>query len=179
MRSGLTGDWHRIGILLNPDRLRAEMSRTTRRAGIKAASEVKKGIVSGSPGGRTFAPLSDFTKNRKGSSKPLIDNGDLVGSITHEEVGVYTVWVGVKKGSRSSSGRDVADIAWVHEYGCTIRVTEKMRAYLHTQGMHLKASTQYINIPERSFLRSTLNDPAFRETIGVLYLNSLRGLFPQ
>lgn len=46
-------------------------------------------------------------------------------------------------------------IARVHEYGVQIKVTEKMRNYLHTQGLHLKSTTEYINIPERSYIRST------------------------
>lgn len=33
-----------------------------------------------------------------------------------------------------------------------------MRAYLHSQGLHLKASTKYIKIPERSFLRATFDE---------------------
>lgn len=45
-------------------------------------------------------------------------------------------------------------LARIHEYGCKITVTPKMRAYLHRQGLHLKASTTVITIPERSFLRS-------------------------
>lgn len=45
-------------------------------------------------------------------------------------------------------------LAGIHEYGCKIEVTDKMRAYLHSQGLHLKASTQYITIPERAFLRN-------------------------
>lgn len=45
-------------------------------------------------------------------------------------------------------------LAGIHEYGCKIPVTDKMRAYLHSQGLHLKASTQYITIPERAFLRN-------------------------
>lgn len=45
-------------------------------------------------------------------------------------------------------------LAGIHEYGCKIEVTDKMRAYLHGQGLHLKASTQYITIPERAFLRN-------------------------
>lgn len=46
--------------------------------------------------------------------------------------------------------------AWlggIHEYGCKIRITPKMRAWLHNNGLHVKESTQYITIPERSFLR--------------------------
>lgn len=45
-------------------------------------------------------------------------------------------------------------LAGIHEYGCKIKVTDKMRAYLHSQGLHLKASTVYITIPERAFLRN-------------------------
>ena len=55
--------------------------------------------------------------------------------------------VGVLKG-------DLAWLASIHEYGCNIPVTDEMRAFLHSKGLHLKKSTQYIKIPERSFLRS-------------------------
>lgn len=45
-------------------------------------------------------------------------------------------------------------LAGIHEYGCNIPVTPKMRAFLHRQGLHLKDSTTHIKIPERSFLRT-------------------------
>ena len=44
-------------------------------------------------------------------------------------------------------------LAAIHEYGCEITVTPKMRAFLHYQGLHLKDSTKIIKIPERAFLR--------------------------
>ena len=46
-------------------------------------------------------------------------------------------------------------LAAIHEYGCEITVTPKMRAFLHYQGLHLKESTKVIKIPERSFLRKS------------------------
>lgn len=49
------------------------------------------------------------------------------------------------------------DHAWlvgIHEYGLKIAVTPEMRAYLHAKGLHLKASTTHIVIPERSFMRA-------------------------
>lgn len=49
---------------------------------------------------------------------------------------------------------EMAKIAAVHEYGCRIEVTDKMRNYLATQGLHLKKDTTHIVIPERSFLRT-------------------------
>ena len=49
---------------------------------------------------------------------------------------------------------DHAWLAPIHEYGLDIEVTPAMRAYLHSQGLHLKNSTTHIHIPERSFLRT-------------------------
>lgn len=45
-------------------------------------------------------------------------------------------------------------LAGIHEYGCTIQVTPKMRAWFAYQGYPLKKSTTQIVIPERSFLRT-------------------------
>ncbi len=45
-------------------------------------------------------------------------------------------------------------LAAIHEYGCKIKVTEKMRAYLLGQGLYIKPTTKEIVIPERSFLRA-------------------------
>ena len=49
-------------------------------------------------------------------------------------------------------------LGWVHEYGVTIKVTDKQRRYLHAIGLHLKADTKTINIPERAPVRITLMD---------------------
>ena len=51
-------------------------------------------------------------------------------------------------------GGEQAWLAAIHEYGCRIPVTPKMRMWLHRHGLHLKPSTTEIIIPERSFLRS-------------------------
>lgn len=61
------------------------------------------------------------------------------------------------KGRKVKVGALRGEHAWlagIHEYGCNITVTPKMRAFLHSQGLHLKDSTTVIKIPERSFLRS-------------------------
>ena len=49
-------------------------------------------------------------------------------------------------------------LASIHEYGCKIRITPKMRAWLHKNGLHVKDSTTEITIPERSFLRSGFDE---------------------
>lgn len=69
-------------------------------------------------------------------------------------------------------GGEQAWLAAIHEYGCKIPVTPKMRMWLHRNGLHLKNSTTEITIPERSFLRSgfdtyhekviQLNEAAFK-----------------
>lgn len=52
-----------------------------------------------------------------------------------------------------------AHLGAIHEFGATINVTEKMRAYLHHIGIHLKPTTTTITIPARSFLRDTFFNP--------------------
>ena len=168
--SKLSGDWDRLEGMLNPSKIAEGIKRAAERVGNYGASAVKKGIVSGSPGGKTFTPLSSFTKARKGSSKPLIDHGDLVGSVTYQVIDANNVFVGVKKGKE-------VNIAAVHEFGCTIKVTPKMRAYLHRQGLHLKASTQYINIPPRPFLRPVLQSDEFKAKVAEIYIEAIEEIF--
>lgn len=60
--------------------------------------------------------------------------------------------------SQKAEGTDLtnAELGAIHEFGCTITVTEKMRKYLHSQGLHLNKNTTTIVIPTRSFLRMPL-----------------------
>ena len=113
----------------------------------------------------------------------------------------------MEKTMRSLNGRRVkcgaigggehAWLAGIHEYGCRIPVTPKMRAYLHNKGLHLKESTTEIVIPERSFLRAgfdehhqkvenkvdrtlpdvlagTMSKEQFLETIGILLSSKIK-----
>lgn len=62
----------------------------------------------------------------------------------------------VEVGILSSSSGKILMIANVHEFGCSIQVTDKMRGYfLHAFGIPLRKSTTTIKIPERSFIRSS------------------------
>jgi len=166
--SNLTGDWNKLANMLNPSRLKNSLRKCAAKAGNYGASEVKKGIRGGAPGGQSFAPLSPVTIINKGSSKPLIDHGDLIGSVTYEVFNDNSsVFIGVKKGKE-------VNIAAVHEYGCTIGVTSKMRAYLHYHGIHLKKTTAYIHIPARPFLSPVFQSVEFQKMISKIYLNALR-----
>ncbi|MCY6957884.1 hypothetical protein [Clostridium brassicae] len=64
----------------------------------------------------------------------------------------------IKIGIFGSEDSEILMIASVNEFGTDIRVTPKMRAYLHSQGLHLKSTTSEIHIPERSFIRKTFNE---------------------
>ena len=90
-----------------------------------------------------------------GSSKPLIDNGDLVQSVGYRFVQKDVIFVGVNR--KKEGGIDIAAIH-EREKGTKIKVTPRMRAYLHARGLHLKPTTKFIFIPGRPFLK-----PAFRD----------------
>jgi len=45
----------------------------------------------------------------------------------------------------------------IHENGALIQVTDKMRAFLHYIGLHLKADTKIIRIPPRPAFRKAVN----------------------
>lgn len=62
--------------------------------------------------GKAFKPLEESTKSRKKSSKRLIDNGDLLGSIQAKQLNSNTFFAGVMK--KHPSGENIAA---VHEYG--------------------------------------------------------------
>lgn len=82
--------------------------------------------------GVKFKTKFDITEKIEGNLKSLDDVKVNVGVLTGEHQ-----W-----------------LAGIHEYGCKIPVTDRMRAYLHSIGVHLKSTTTVIVIPERSFLRN-------------------------
>lgn len=63
-----------------------------------------------------------------------------------------------KGGSDSvSDNLDLAGLGAIHEFGCQIPVTDKMRGFFfHKFGINLKKSTTHIIIPSRSFLQMPL-----------------------
>lgn len=68
------------------------------------------------------------------------------------------VAVGIQADEVNSDGKNLAYIGAVHEFGKDIEVTDKMRSYLHAQGLHLKKTTKVIKIPQRSFLREAIDE---------------------
>ncbi|MFD1206641.1 hypothetical protein ACFQ38_16210 [Sporosarcina contaminans] len=68
---------------------------------------------------------------------------------TLKEIGKAQINVGIL-----GDDSEIAMIATVHEFGCNIQVTDKMRGWFGANGYPLKKETTVIRIPERSFLRS-------------------------
>lgn len=60
--------------------------------------------------------------------------------------------------SKPSGGFGVTELAIVQEFGTKIQVTKKMRGFLGSQGLHLKASTTEITIPARPFVRDSFDN---------------------
>ena len=68
-----------------------------------------------------------------------------------------TMIVGVigKEGQEDFS---LVDLATVHEFGVKIKVTRKMRNWFLAMGYPLRSDTTQIEIPERSFIRTTADE---------------------
>jgi len=66
---------------------------------------------------------------------------------------VYPRWA-----KHHDSDIELRHLLSIHEYGCTIIVTPKMRARLHYEGIHLKTETYLIRIPPRPIAYLTYRD---------------------
>lgn len=80
-----------------------------------------------------------------------------------QELAEKSVYAGVPSSSNKSvdgGGINMATLLHIHEFGARIKVTEKMRGYLAYSGLFLKKTTGFIVIPERSVMRSTVNENA-------------------
>lgn len=158
-----TGDWKQVRSLMGG--INARMSIAIQKAmlaeGQYLRAQMVQGFTTQSPGGSQFAPLSPTTiALRAGDgfsgTKALIRTGTLRGSITVVREAGGVVFVGVHRQSASR-----VNIAEIHEYGRTIRITPKMRRFLHAKLRKAGAqavgsgggSSGFITIPARPFVR--------------------------
>ncbi len=144
------------------------------REALEFAAKVQKGIRNQAPGGQPLLPLADSTKKMKKSSKALIDKGDLVRSVKAQDVsgdlkekGATGWFVGVHRKTYSDKGKEMVNIAEVHEFGTKpfkIKVTTKMRRFFMAMVIAGKMrapippSKTVINhpgVPARPFIRPT------------------------
>lgn len=96
---------------------------------------------------KRYDPLHPFTKENKTGGKVMVGTGRLMDSVTSQTAdSIYKVdKTGLEIGSKLPYAR-------IHNEGGKIRVTDKMRSYLHWRGLHLKAATDHITIPKRPYL---------------------------
>lgn len=82
----------------------------------------------------------------------------LCGKLKKDLQSVKGARAGILKDKAYENGFSLIQNALVQEYGCSIRVTPKMRAWFKYQGCPLKRTTTEIIIPPRPFLRKTLKN---------------------
>lgn len=121
----LVGDWGKAAKLATglQQRFQSAVAAAVMAEGQYLRGQIVKGIRSGAPGGKAFAPLSPITLAiRKfrgfGGGKPLIVSGGLIGAI----VAIRTaagIFVGVLRSARSKGGKSLANIAQIQEEGRT------------------------------------------------------------
>jgi hypothetical protein len=150
---GRFGDWKKCKDIMKKydQRIKKNCTVALLEAGLKLESIIKNRILNS----KGMSPLHGFTIEQKGSSKPLIDEGDLLGSVGLRFLKEDTVFVGVHR-----KAPDGTDIAAIHEReeGTRIKVTPRMRAYLHARGFHLKPETKELFIPGRPFIKPSYED---------------------
>lgn len=129
---------------------------------IKTAGESNK---------QPWAPNAPSTVTIKGSSKPLIDRGDLRNSISvveHDKM----IFIGIPNNARGRNGQDLVSVAATHEFGHTfaIKVTQEMRDAVliklakgdqskpfSSKGKLVVGNTMIIRLPRRSFVGDTMD----------------------
>lgn len=192
------GDWDKARRILRaaPDRVKA----AGRKAMLQEMHLLRRFIVEGirnqAPGGKKIRPLAKSTlatrrirttgRRRRSSSKALIQEGDLIGSIAVIQKGT-SFFVGVHRQTKSSTGDSMVNIAKINEFGSrpiVIPITPAMRRFLGVLFRHLKKPTAgsgrgviVVVIPPRPFMR-----PAFEKWLAQLrprYFSRVLGMLPE
>ena len=100
-----------------PALTKSNMDKASRRSAMLLRDQMKRTIRKGHPG---WPRLSKLTIERKGSSKPLIDHGDLMNSVAAVLIPGGKNFVGVPRSAKTGDGVGMVDIAAVHEFGAEI-----------------------------------------------------------
>lgn len=150
----------------------AEISSLRKEAEFARGKVLKAFKTSGASNGKKWAPNSPLVASDKGSTKPLVNKGDLMGSITVIEVGPAAFFVGIPNNKRNRSGTKLARIGEVHEFGKVIvmQITQKQHRFFMAKmakmgggsgggrgggGGFRPGAVLVIKIPQRSFFGAT------------------------
>jgi len=128
----LTGQWKRLGMLLDPNAFQGRLARHVERAtqlnALLVQREIRKYIQTGRGGYAANAPLTTALKQ---SSKPLVDDADLFGAIATRKIDPYRAFVGILRQSRDRSGNRMVNLAVALHEGTSIPVTPAMRGLFY------------------------------------------------
>lgn len=134
-----TGDWARARrkLAASPKRLQAAIEISLKQEAHVLRNEIVQGITRQAPGDEPIRPLSPLTfaaREMAGfrGTKALLVRADLRNSIT-VIVRDGEAFVGVPRSARSKVGKQLVDIAQLHEFGgppVVIPMTPKMRRFL-------------------------------------------------
>ncbi len=186
----LTGDWARATKLADglAGRFQKSVAAALMAEGQYLRGQIVKGIRSGAPGGKAFAPLSPLTlairkfRGRGGGTKPLIQSGALIGGIVAVRRGAG-VFVGLLRQSQNKGGKSLTNIGAIHEFGAswTQTLSLKARRFLFAalrasglsngggggakKGAGGGAGTITITIPARPFIGPVLEQEAQPEAV--------------
>lgn len=143
-------------------RLHKHIGKATRKNALVAEGEIKRDIRAGK-----YTPNAEVTTILKGSSRPLVDTGELFKSVVGKLESWDVALIGVLKNKitkRDSDNKpkDILSIAYVLHFGAKIRVTDKMRRYFyalakkHPGVIPLSIRKRFIIIPPRPFLKAAI-----------------------
>ena len=147
MTTGLikVGAWRQTRRILaaGPARTAAAIDKVMLQEALFFEKKVKTGFRTQAPGGKPFKPLAANTlkvRRFRGfrGTKALIVKGDLRNSVKAIPISRGVAFVGVRRGARRRDGKDLVNIAKIHEFGfgpIIIRITPKMRRFLFAAGI--------------------------------------------
>ena len=150
---------------LDPVKVNRRMIKAVKKATIKNGLIAEGAIKLGIDSGLGMAPNSSMTTAIKGSSRPLVDAGDLKSSVDNKVTRYDQVVIGVLKNATKrdpDTGRvtKIKEVAAILHQGATVTVTDKMRRFFfamakkHPGKWHpLSAGTKVLVIPARPFLK--------------------------
>lgn len=127
----LKGAWNNFLNFLSPSRARMILQAEMRRKVNEQVQLLRRDVVKYINEQRHGVPNSPLTVLTKGSSKALIDRGDLrqsINAVTSVEGGRVIGACGVKRSARSKSGGKLVNISAALHEGFTVKVTPAVRA---------------------------------------------------
>ena len=112
----LTGDWKAMDDIFKtlPRRIQKNLRLATKKNTKVVERRMKLGIRNQRP---EWERLKEGTIRQKGSSKILIDYGDLMNSYTTKELLATVFFVGVERNAKNKDGESLFSIALQQEFG--------------------------------------------------------------